>query len=315
MSSATYGGPGGGKAPECDEECAEEECDPDQCGDEARGPRPEHTIFGIDTRPVLPIGLLLTTVAGVICMSVCQLPVLASIVGAPFWLFIPGWLILSFVALGTTWYCIWCDPGQLKRGHASQQALVGSPGGSQNPAPLPKRTHKAWLYKQPIRRYDHYCRWVTNCIGLRNHREFMVMCATLILMALIGMAVDLVVTIGVIANQMYALLIIVLCHLVYSVVLLALVGPILKIHLGLVSRNELAAEWKRNEFYVADTGGKHGGYGERVPVNELSDDEFNALFDSFVYDKRRNRWDKGMVENCTTFWCTPRDAPGELGEF
>ena len=29
--------------------------------------------------------------------------------------------------------------------------------------------------RQPIRRYDHYCRWLTNAVGLLNHREFVAM--------------------------------------------------------------------------------------------------------------------------------------------
>lgn len=44
--------------------------------------------------------------------------------------------------------------------------------------------------------------------------------------------------------------VLVVLHLGYSAALLALAGPILKIHAGLISRNELANEWRRNDFYI-----------------------------------------------------------------
>eukprot|EP00913_Durusdinium_trenchii_P008691 g8164.t1 len=40
---------------------------------------------------------------------------------------------------------------------------------------LPQRAHKSRQYDHPIRRYDHYCKWVNNVIGLLNHREFILM--------------------------------------------------------------------------------------------------------------------------------------------
>merc|ERR1719199_1267921 len=57
MSAPTYDGPGasGTKMPgECDDECAEEECDPDHCGDEQRGPNPDGNMCGLELRPLLP---------------------------------------------------------------------------------------------------------------------------------------------------------------------------------------------------------------------------------------------------------------------
>merc|ERR1719263_597803 len=147
--------------------------------------------------------------------------------------------------------------------------------GNVSPPPLPKRAHKTWLYRGPVRRYDHYCRWVTNCIGLLNHREFFIMVCGLVVIAVLGTAIDLVALIAVFSRANWLARIAVLLHLFYSVVLMALAGPILRIHVGLVLRNELANEWKRNDFYVVM--GKHGGL---ISVNELSDDEFNARFDT-----------------------------------
>merc|ERR1719510_1109335 len=94
-------------------------------------------------------------------------------------------------------------------------------------------------------------------------------------------------------------------HLAYSVMLTALAAPILRLHIGFISRNELANEWKRNEFYVITS----ARTGKSVPVNDLSDDEFNERFDAFEYDKKRNVYDKNIPSNCWTFWCTPRWTP------
>ena len=68
---------------------------------------------------------------------------------------------------------------------------------------------------------------------------------------------------------------------------------------------------ERNDYYVLTS----ARTGKSVPVKELSDDEFNERFDAFEYDKSRNAFDKDTLSNCWTFWCTPRWAPGQLGEF
>lgn len=303
VGSPTYTGPGPGgtKAPECEEDCAEEECDPDQCGDEQRAPNPENCLCGIDTRPLLPIALMISTFIAGVCMLVCQLPVLNSLIGGfeiVLGMFIAVFLILYLVTLGCMVYCAMADPGQLRGGY------------SLNHTAQPKRSHKTWLYRQPVRRYDHYCRWVTNCIGLLNHREFFLMCTGLVLIAVLGTAIDLVALIAVFSKGNWLQRIVVILHLIYSLILMALAGPILRIHVGLVSRNELASEWKRNEFYVVP--GKHG---ENIPVNELSDDEFNNRFDTFKYDPRKNVFDRGCIENCWSFWCISRWPPSQMGEF
>merc|ERR1719409_1155399 len=91
-------------------------------------------------------------------------------------------------------YCAMCDPGQLKREDQrnAYMTLQGASGSAEIPEelPLPRRCHKTWLYALPIRRYDHYCRWLTNCIGLMNHREFVVMCTGLVLIGSLGSIVD-----------------------------------------------------------------------------------------------------------------------------
>lgn len=319
VSADTYAGPGpsGTRAPECgDDECAEEECDPDQCGDENRAPAEDRgNPCGLDTRPLLPIGLMVTTLLGGICMLVCQLPVLNSLIGGyefVLGMFIAIFAILYLVTLGTTVYCTLADPGQLRRDYQQRYTAMEQLNQGQPPAEnkWPKRAHKTWLYRQPVRRYDHYCRWVTNCIGLLNHREFFIMVAGLVLIAVLGTAIDLVALIAVFSRGTWPARVAVILHIFYSVVLMFLAGPILRIHVGLVCRNELANEWKRNDFYVVT--GKHGG---KISVNELSDEEFNARFDHFEYDPQRNSFDKGWADNCWSFWCIPRWPQHQMGEF
>merc|ERR1719277_2520379 len=118
-------------------------------------------------------------------------------------------VVLYAVTLGCMTYCAFCDPGQMRRGIDVEP---------------PARSHQTWQYKRPIRRYDHYCRWLTNCIGLLNHREFVVMLVGLVLIGILGFLLDLLLAL----------------HLAYSMALLGLAGPIFKCHFGLVSRNELA---------------------------------------------------------------------------
>jgi hypothetical protein len=135
------------------------------------------------------------------------------------------------------------------------------------------------------------------------------MCTGLVTMGLTGAFVDVIVLCLLFQDWDWISAILICFHLAYSTTILVLAGPILKIHIGLISRNELAAEWKRNDYYVTERDGK------LIPVNELDDEEFNTKFDSFMYDKRRNVFDKGLVGNCLAFWCIPRWAPDQLGEF
>lgn len=281
---------------ECeDQECAEEECDPDECGDEKRGPADGSGY----RRPLLPVTLFVSTVVGAACMLVVQLPLVSESV-APF--VKTAFISVYVITLITLVYCALADPGQLKMRAAELE----------NIAAYPKRTHKSWQYPNPVRRYDHYCRWVTNSIGLLNHREFFVMCCGLTCIGIAGGLLDIVLVITEWGISSWQTLAILLAHCGYSITLTALVGPILRIHIGLVSRNELASEWKRNDFYVVQDDSRGG---QDTPVNELSDDEFNARFDSFSYDQKRNAFDRGLLSNCYAFWCIPRWKAKQMGDF
>ena len=96
-------------------------------------------------------------------------------------------------------------------------------------------------------------------------------------------------------------------HLGYSLGLVKFLWSIFHIHLGLISQNETAKQWKNREHYRP----------RNVYVHDLDDDEFNILFDkdAFVYDPSRNPWGKGCLANGYSFWCQPRwpsDVTGDI---
>lgn len=314
-----------GSKAECqDQQCAEEECDPQECGDENRAPQDEKFLCGlISRRPLLPFMLLTSTIFGAVHMVLLQFPLMRDLFDGA--CCIRAFFIIVYIAtLGCMAYCWKCEPGQLNREEQRkayarlQQAGTSPPlescngDGSCEDPPLPKRCHKTWQYSLPIRRYDHYCRWLTNCIGLLNHREFIVMVAGLVTIGLCGTLLDFVlVVVTAREGKHWAVAFLLALHLAYSMILVSLAGPIFRLHIGFISRNELANEWKRNDFYVIT----NARTGKSVPVNDLTDDEFNEHFDAFEYDKKRNAFDKDTASNCLAFWCTPRWTPGQLGEF
>lgn len=293
---------------ECqDQQCAEEECDPEECGDEQRPPKDDNYTCGVDRRPLLPFALITTTLLGAFCMLMLHRPLLRSMLGSnDFFTFF--FLVLYSATLFCMTYCGLCDPGQLEREDQAQRQLLPI---EKQDRPLPRRAHKAWLYALPIRRYDHYCRWLTNCIGLLNHREFIIMCIGLVSIGAFGCLVDVILFFHVAAGGTWQEVIFLILHFGYSMTIVVMAGPILRLHIGFISRNELANDWKKSTFYCVQS----NRTGQKIYVNDLSDEEFNERFDSFEYDMSRNPWDKGLQANCFAFWCTPRWQPGQLGEF
>lgn len=257
-------------------------------------------------------------------MIIVQIPLLKTLVGIGNGL--PIILYSTYViAMVCMAYAALCDPGQLEREH--QQNVYSSVEGGESRskktdehetdvATLPRRAHKTWLYRLPIRRYDHFCRWLRNCIGLLNHREFIIMCMSLVTISILGSVLDILLLYYLLRTPrvhtyQWVWFFLTIVHFMYSVALLVLAAPILRLHVGFISRNELAAEWKRNIFYVVE--GPRPD--EFIPVNDLGDDEFNAQFDSFIYDPTRNSFDQGCIMNCWLFWCSPRCSPSQMGDF
>ena len=307
----TSGRPANLQNAEIPESCASEGwLDDDKFGAEDKGPSQDYTYCGVDLKPVLPVALAVSTVLGGLCMLLVQIPMLSRFTAlSQVWLSAPFAVVYGIV-LGCMAYCAFADPGQVKK---TRNMKIGAVGGMDIEEGMPRRAHKSWQYSRPIRRYDHYCKWLQNVIGLLNHREFVIMVGGLLLIGVLGIMVDIWLAILIAEKGFFESEIVVALHLGYSVALLAIDGPIFKIHFGLISRNEMAQEWKKNEHYVAN----NTSIGDNVPVEDLEDDEYNELFDrdAFVYDRTRNPFDNGCFTNCLNFWCQPRWTSDAKGEF
>lgn len=275
----------------------------EQAEDETKPEIQGATICGMDERPAFPTALVGSLVLGALCMFTVQRSLTEEFFGGAGH-FTRLWLLLYFVALASTAYTGLADPGMMtKEDHAKWQS---------GQLPTPKRANKCWLYKRPVLRFDHYCRWVTNVIGLNNHREFMIMCGSLVAISTLGVAVDSVLLLCCLAHgQLFEPLL--TFHLLFSVYFAKYAVEVFRIHVGFVSRNELAREWKNDEYYVVideETGRK-------TAAKDLDEEEYNAYFDAnaFQYDAARNPFDRGVSANCWGFWCNPRWSSGQLGEF
>ena len=261
----------------------------------------EYTLFGMDLKPLLPSALGVSTLASGVCMINIQVPLICeafSLAKAPLTAF---FCVLYGATLGWMLYSANTDPGQI------------SPEVDVEKGP-PRRAHHSWQYERPIRRYDHFCKWLKNVIGLANHREFFLMILSLVAIAVLSMIIDLFLAIILIAERgIIRTEILLAIHLLYSAALFTTVGPIAQIHVGLISRNELAYEWKQKHFYVANKTSK----GDNVPVEELDDEEYNDLFDrgQFLYDASKNPYDRGCCKNWIAFFCQPRWGSAAEGEF
>lgn len=184
-----------------------------------------------------------------------------------------AFVLLYLVTLGCMIYLMLSDPGQLK--HEVSQ--------------VPDRAHKSWKYEYPILRYDHYCRWATNCVGLRNHRSFLVMTIGLYVVAVAGSIVDIILAILEAKRSAWFELMMIVLHLVFSFLQAFFVGHILEIHVWLICHNALTKDWEVDRFW-------------------------NTEGDEDVYDRQLNRYDHGWWRNCLAFWTTRR-GPDQLGEF
>lgn len=286
--------------------CGEGWLDDEKFGAEDKAPSKDYEYFGVDLKPVLPVALAISTVIGGMCMLLVQIPMLSRFTLLSQVALSVGFAVVYIVALVCMGYCSFADPGQVKK-------IRNMKNGADIEEGMPRRAHRSWQYPRPIRRYDHYCKWLQNVIGFLNHREFVLMVGCLVLIAVLGIVVDIWLAVLIAKKGFLESEIVVALHLAYSIALLAIDGPIFKIHFGLVSRNELAQEWKKNEHYVAN----NTSLGDNIPVEELDDDEYNEFFDrdAFVYDRSRNPFDNGCLTNCFNFWCQARWPADAKGEF
>ena len=284
--------------------------DDDESGSEDKGPSEDYTFFGIDFKPVLPACLAVSTVIGGLCMLLVQIPMLSRFTKLSQVLLSAPFVVIYGIVLGCMAYCAYADPGQVKQ---TQKMKIGAVGGMDIEEGIPRRAHKSWQYSHPIRRYDHYCKWLKNVVGLLNHREFVIMVAGLLLVGVLGIMVDIWLAILIAEKGLFKFEIVVALHLGYSVALLAIDWPIFKIHFwtDLKERDGPGMEEER-ALCCHNT-----SIGDNVPVEDLEDDEYNELFDrdSFVYDRTKNPFDNGCFTNCLYFWCQPRWNSDEKGEF
>eukprot|EP00439_Symbiodinium_sp_Y106_P038288 s6716_g4.t1 len=148
-------------------------------------------------------------------------------------------------------YCAFGDPGQLKK---TRNVLLDADGIDL------EQVLAVWTKDQTLRsllpRPDRHDPALRLSCGLLNHREFVLMLVCLCLIGLFGVGLDgylavLLAQKGIPGQGMWEAEIAVVSHLAFSVILLAIEVPILRIHIGLVSRNELGQEWKNNVHYVA----------------------------------------------------------------
>ena len=181
--------------------------------------------FGVDLKPALPACLAVSTVIGGLCMLLVQIPMLSRFTSlSQVWLSAP-FVVVYGIVLGCMAYCACADPGQIKQ---TRKMKIGSVGGMDIEEGIPQRAHKSWQYSRPIRRYDHYCKWVKNVIGLLNHREFVIMVAGLLLIGVLGIMVDIWLAILIAEKGFLKFEIVVALHLGYSVALLELIGQSLR---------------------------------------------------------------------------------------
>eukprot|EP00439_Symbiodinium_sp_Y106_P030254 s611_g3.t1 len=225
----------------------------------------EFVYWGYDLKPGLPPALGASIVAGAVSMALVQIPLLCRLhtwsqAEAPLIAVEVGLAAVTVVLMG---YCSWADPGQL-----TKTRNIALDGIDLEQGERPFRAHESWQYGRKIRRYDHYCKWVNNTIGLLNHREFVLMLVGLCLIGLFGVVLDGYLALLLAQQGLWEKEVMVVSHLAYSVGLLAIELPIFRIHIGLVSRSNASRLLMLKVVLLLELGLAHaradGTFGSRV---------------------------------------------------
>mmetsp|Transcript_25610 Transcript_25610/g.54344 ORF Transcript_25610/g.54344 Transcript_25610/m.54344 type:complete len:287 (+) Transcript_25610:225-1085(+) len=259
----------------------------------------ESQICGMTKSPIFPLGMILALVWSGF-MSWKQVLTLSSVIPQVYALNYFFWALYPFT-ICAAFYATVSDPGTLTDDQLEEYEETGQ---------LPQRAHKHWMYDRPIRRFHQYCRWVTNCIGLRNHRTYILLLLGVFLMASSNTLLDLLAAPLYYRQGDWASLAALIFHTLFSAYVTYYSGPLLYAHMRFVIRNELVQEYKKDHAYVVTD-----EMGKQISVNELEVEDYNSLFDTFQYEPSLNPWDHGWYTNFTEFWLTDRSDEDELGDF
>eukprot|EP00929_Paragymnodinium_shiwhaense_P112886 TRINITY_DN81147_c0_g1_i1.p1 TRINITY_DN81147_c0_g1~~TRINITY_DN81147_c0_g1_i1.p1 ORF type:complete len:367 (-),score=64.89 TRINITY_DN81147_c0_g1_i1:16-1116(-) len=248
------------------------------------------TICGLDQRPFFPASLGFMLLWSM-CMMNHQAYVIEEWFGSAH-----TWsqfcIFVYTVTLACLAYLSLCDPGLMDK-KTFEKWEAGQ-------LPLPARARKHWLYRRPVLRFDHYCRWTTGVIGLYNHRQFIVFVAGLVVCASMDTFVDVLCLL----HHLYegsSMTLLVMAHFVASGFAAWYTLPLLRQHTGFICRNELANDWKDDRYTIV-----RDSSGQKISVHDLDEEEFDEREDEFEYDPEMNPYDKGLAENLRKFWMTPR---------
>mmetsp|Transcript_18 Transcript_18/g.50 ORF Transcript_18/g.50 Transcript_18/m.50 type:complete len:358 (-) Transcript_18:47-1120(-) len=258
------------------------------------------TICGIDKRPFFPT-VLIVSLLWSMGMTWLQSLVVSDLFGGTSGVNV-FFLFVYTATIGTALHTSLSNPGLMP-----EEAFRKWQDGRTT---LPKRAHKHWLYRRPVLRFHQYCRWVTNCVGLRNHRSYMLMLIGFVTISISDVLIDLLLVPVHLSRGAYGSELLCLVHLLYSAYFAWYATPLLRQHAAFVMRNELTQEWKRDDYYVV-----YDEHGNKTHVNDLDTEDYNRLFDEFQYDPSLNPYDKGWVHNCLVFWTTSRHDEEQAGDF
>eukprot|EP00928_Gymnodinium_smaydae_P014876 TRINITY_DN1545_c0_g3_i1.p2 TRINITY_DN1545_c0_g3~~TRINITY_DN1545_c0_g3_i1.p2 ORF type:complete len:356 (+),score=71.56 TRINITY_DN1545_c0_g3_i1:79-1146(+) len=258
------------------------------------------TICGLDRRPLFPAVLVLSLLWSIL-MAEVQGRVVYRLFGEGAW-WSTFFFLLYAVTLAVFGIVSLKNPGVMPK--AMQRKIKAGE------LAMPKRAKKHWLYERPVLRFHQYCRWTTNAIGLRNHREYMVMLYCFACVGIMNTVVDLVhlfMRLDDFRESDLGLDLIVVLHLIYSAYFSWYVIPLVRMHTGFISRNELTSDWLSDKYRVViDAEGR-----------KWNPDEYEGDYEEedLIYDSTRNPFDHGTSQNLWSFFVTSRACSSQLGDF
>eukprot|EP01118_Nematostelium_gracile_P018965 TRINITY_DN85_c0_g1_i4.p1 TRINITY_DN85_c0_g1~~TRINITY_DN85_c0_g1_i4.p1 ORF type:complete len:275 (-),score=38.32 TRINITY_DN85_c0_g1_i4:13-837(-) len=127
-----------------------------------------------------PILALLATTLISFCILVWYFAILPQYIDTSVWssrLFIEYTvaIFISFNIFFNYFAVIMVDPGSLSKDYSSLQetgSMIVMKKCKKCNAPKPPRAHHCFVCRKCVFKMDHHCPWMMNCVGLRNHRYF-----------------------------------------------------------------------------------------------------------------------------------------------